>query len=91
VKGTEYTVTLGDGTRVVCWLDGGFWRAKVDHEGTDFVRIDTREEILERIPARYVHLRAGVVSDLIVLKHCQKSAELLGCWEQFCAEDKARR
>jgi len=92
VKTSEYATTLGDGTRVVCWLDAAdIWRARIEHEGTDFVRLDTCEQVRERVPKRHVHVRAATVSDLIVLKHCVKSAELLGCWEQFCAEDRARR
>ena len=91
MSAAEYTTTLGDGTRVTCWLDAAdIWRARIEHEGTDFVRLDTCEQRLERIPKRHVRIRAATTSDLIVLKHCAKSAQLLGCFEELYGQEPQR-
>ena len=78
----EYTSVISDGTRVITWSDGELWRARVEQPGEQFVRVDTVEQLLERIPVRHVHRRAACTADVVVFRSCEKSAWFLGEWER---------
>lgn len=82
MAGTEYTSVMSDGTRVFTRKDGELWRARIEQPGDQFVRVDTVEQLLDRIPARHVRRRAACTSDVVVFRACGKSAWFLGEWER---------
>jgi hypothetical protein len=82
----ENRTTLSDGTTVACWLDGGIWRARVEHAGPQFVRLDTCEQVRDRIPTRHWRKRASITTDVLVFIECSKSAEVLGSFARWRGE-----
>jgi hypothetical protein len=79
----EYVSVMSDGTRVILWKDAELWRARVEQPGDHFVRVDTVEQLLTRIPERHVHRSAACTSDVVVFRSCEKSAWFLGEWERW--------
>lgn len=83
VASEPLTTTIEGGTEVTHWFDGRYWRARVDRPGVGYVRVDTVEQLLVRIPARHTRIRARVRGDVVVFETCTKPAEFLGVFARM--------